>query len=426
MSTFRVLTIGVCLAAGLYAADAPRVQGDPLIEKQQAALKALERRDYNEAMRLYRECMALAANDNERFAVLGSYGIALHEADRNQEAKVILEAALAGQEKIANGQNRVIISDALAGTDRSLGDYGTAEQVLRTAIGYHSGTPEQRAKLILDLADILREEARESEAFAVLNEANQMRGLAPGSEFALLLETGEVAREMGRWDESLAAWNKLGEQASREQSPHLEAMYAGGLGETWLDAGNLTRAEPLLRRSLQLLRGDSDSSAAQVATALGVLTRLYIQEDKLALAEETLDEAVTKGEASFEAGHPQLALMLEMRAQIFARRGEMQAAREDLERSRVMMTSHFGANSMAVACVLAISGDVEARAGQTESAAAEYKAAFEIARAAGADGSRFGSRVAASYSAMLKAAHRSGEARAVMAAAAGLQSFVGR
>jgi tetratricopeptide (TPR) repeat protein len=418
MSTFRVLTIGVSLAFCLYATDSPaEIQTDPLILKQEAARDAIDQHDYNEAARLFSECMSLAANDAERFAAQGSYGIALHEANRNTEAKAALERALAGQENFPHGQNRVIISDALAAVDRSLGDYRGAERVLRTAMDYQSGTPEQRARLMLNLTDLLREEARETEAFAVLSEANQIQGLSSRIEVALQLETGEITREMGRWDDSFAVWNKLGEVAAREHSVHLEAVFTGGLGETWFDAGNVARAEPLLRRSLQLMRNDPTASAAQVGGALAVLARLYVVENKLALAEEALDEAMAKEEESFEPGHPQVALLLELRAQVLSSRGETQAALEDLERARAMMTDHFGAESMAVAGVLAVWGDVEARGGHADAAVTQYQRALELTHAAGRDGLILGHNLAPRYSAALKAAHKPGEARAVLAGA---------
>jgi len=410
VNTFLVLTIGVSLAVGLCAADEWNA-------RQQAARAALQHHDYAEAVRLFGESVSLSTSDFERVTALASYGIALNREGRNSDAKTALEQALAAREKADIGDQRIVILGVLASVNRSLGDYHGAERVLRAAIDDPSATGGARATLVVNLTDLLREEGRASEARLVLDEASQLTGLSREDQISILVETAELTRDLHLWNESVVEWNKIGEMAANGDSPELEEMFAGGLGETWFLAGNLARAEPLLRRSLQLLREDSGTSPSQVATALGLMARLYINQSKLALAEEALNEAIAKDEETLGAVHPQVAPLLELRAEVLSRRGEIQSARNDVEQARSIMTSHFGSNSTEVAGVLTELGDVEARAKRPDAAVVQYAMAMDLLRAGGADGIRFEPALVARYAAALKAAHRPEEARAL------LQSF---
>jgi tetratricopeptide (TPR) repeat protein len=387
---------------------------DEWTARQQAARVALQHQDYAGAIRLFGECVSLAANDDQRVTALGLYGIALNRAERNQEAKAALEQALAVREKAGGDDERVVISGVLASVDRSLGDYQGAERVLRTAIGDSSARGGTRSTLMVNLTDLLREESRGNEARSVLDEASRLTGLSPEEHTSVLVETAELARDLHLWSESVAAWNKIGEIAENAHSPKLEEEYTGGLGETWFVSGNLTRAEPLLKRSLQLLREDATTSPLQVATALGLMAHLYINEGKLALADEVLEEAIAKDEGTLGAAHPQLAPLLELRADILSRRGELQSARNDAERARSIMATHFGPDSTEVAGALTELGDVEARAKRPEAAVAQYAIALDLLRAAGADGFRFEPALVARYAAALKSAHRPEDARRLL------------
>jgi tetratricopeptide (TPR) repeat protein len=417
MSTLTVLTVGVCLVFGLQAAD--------WSTKQQAAHEAMQHHDYNEAARLFDECVALSKDNTERVAALASYGIALSRADRNQEAKAALEQAMAEwNESIVEG--KAAVSFVLAAVDRSLGDYQGAERMLRTALGAQSGTKSNRLELLVALADLLREEARGTEARMLLSEASHMTGLTPPERTNLLMETAELDLDLHLCAESRELWNEISEIGGTGDSL-VEATVDGGLGESWMAEGNLARAEPLLRRSLQLFRNDPGSSSVRLANALAAMGRLYLSEDKLALADEALSEAIAKDEASLSAVHPQIAALLELRAIMLSRHGEAQEARDALERARTIMASHFGPESIAVAVVFAGLGEVELRANQPGAAVLELGTALRLFRAAGAENTGPGTVIAARYGAALKAAKLSAkttpdEAR-VLLTKNGSQSF---
>jgi len=382
----------------------------------------LQRNDYPEAVRIFGQCVAMSKTDSEKVTALASYGIVLSRVNRNGEAKTALERAVsewAGEPRA----DRVVISGVLASVDRSLGDYQAAERVLRGAIADGSGGDGYRSALMVNLADLLREEARGNEAQAVLEGAGQLTALSAGERINVMMETAGLDMDMHLWDASLALWKQIGELARSDgESPRIGALVDGGLGEAWLAEGNLARAEPLLRKSLQLLRNDPGTSQLQLATALATLSRLYIDEDKLALAEEALSEAIARDEEGLGPGHPQIGALLELRATILSRRGEAQDAREDLERARTIMSGHFGPDSVAVGVVLTGLGDVERQARRTEEALKLYDEALRIFRQAGALNTAPGAAVVARYAAALKAAHRKDEARALIASSGG-QSF---
>jgi tetratricopeptide (TPR) repeat protein len=268
--------------------------------------------------------------------------------------------------------------------------------------------------LMVSLADILREQLRDAEAAALANEAGRLTGLSHQQETSVMIESAELARDMGLRGESIEMWNRIEEVALREHSARLEAVAAGGLGETWFTLGNLARAEPLLRRSLQLLRDDPSSAPSQLATALSLMARLYMDENKLALAGEAVDEAIEKDGVGLGIDHPQIATLLELKAAILSRRGEAEPAREDLERARGIMSAHFGPDSAAVAGVLAALGDVEERANRPGAAVAEYEKAVKLLRGSGPETLKLGTEIVTRYAAALKADHRPEEARAVL------------
>lgn len=400
----RAAVAGGCLVAAL--------QGSEWSEKQDLARAALQACDYGAAVQLFRESIPLASSGTERAAALASYGIALNRSGRNREARPVLEQALAG------GADRQMISVALASADRYLGDYQSAERVLLAAVRDTSGAVAGRVEVMVNLADLLREEARWSEADSLLNRAAALRNLPRNSRIGILVERGELRRDMHEWAESVADWNEVGRIAEETHSRLLEEVYAGGLGETWLASGEAARAEPLLRRSLELLRKDPASSSSQIAMALALMASVYTADNKLALAGEALGEAISRDEDSLGRDHPQVAMMLELRAAILSRRGEANAARDDLNRARSIMTFHFGAESTAVAGVDAALGDVEDRAHQPERAAAAYGNALTLLQKTGPDGMKIGEQLAKRYSAALKAAHRAKPASAALTFAA--------
>lgn len=272
----------------------------------------------------------------------------------------------------------------------------------------------------MTLADLLREQGRSVEAKAVIDSASKLTGLTWAQQSAILIERACLARDLRLWSSSLALWNQVNDIATQNHSPELEAAVAGGLGETWFAAGDLDRAEPLLRRSLYLLEKDPSTSPLQIAKSLSSLARLYIAEKKLALAEDTLSEAVALDEKNICTDHPQVAALLEIRATFMSQRGEAEAARKDLERARDIMSAHFGLHSLAVAGVYAEWGDVEQRDGKPGAEVMQYGQGVTLISES-ADTDKNGNTnptlnpgLIAGYAAALRASHHKEEAQLLL------------
>lgn len=394
MRVFSTLVGIVCLASVLPASEWGA--------KEQAGQAAMLQHDYKTAGDIFLENMSLATTGVERASSLASYGVALAGQNRREEAKTALESALRNSANLSD-QSRASVIRILSSVDRGLGDYAGAERLLRTAAADSSFRPEDRAGLLAKLIDLLREQGRLPEAQDVLHDAMQLTGLSHDQQTSILVERAEVTRDLHQWDESVSLWREVGETAEADHSDALEAIYAGGLGETYYSMGNMTRAEPLLRRSLDLLRKNPEASPAQLATAMSLMACLYMAENKLTMASDALGEAIVKDEDALGPTHPQVATLLEIEATVESRRGDAVAARAHLNQARTIMIEHFGPDSLAVAGVEATLGQVEQRDHHPAAAAAEYRTALDLMRKAGADGMKFTAAVLAQYTAVEKA-----------------------
>lgn len=423
MKTLAAVAIGVGISLTLRAADVP-AQSD-WGQHYDAASAALGDHNYAGAARMFDEAVTLSRTGAERAESLAGYGVALHFAERNAEARRVLEEVLASGD--ASDSDRAASTDVLSWVYHDLGDYVGAEKLLRSELARQSGTPADRERLTVTLADLLREQGRSVEAKAAIDSASKLAGLTWAQQSAILIERACIARDMRLWNSSLALWNQISDIADQNHSPELEAAVAGGLGETWFAAGNLDRAEPLLRRSLHLLQEDPSTSPLQIAKSLSSLTRLYTAENKLALAEETLSEAVALDEKNMGPDHPQVGALLELRATIMSQRGEAPAAREDLQRARDIMSAHFGPGSLAVAGVYAEWGDVEQRDGKPGAAVAQYSQAIALLSQStdtdknGNPNATLTPGLIARYAAALKATHHKEEAQLLLKKEAQLQ-----
>ena len=63
-------------------------------------------------------------------------------------------------------------SGVLASADRSLGDYAGAERVLKAAIGDQFVHQGYRSTLMVNQADLFREEGRENDVSALITQAD--------------------------------------------------------------------------------------------------------------------------------------------------------------------------------------------------------------------------------------------------------------
>jgi tetratricopeptide (TPR) repeat protein len=338
-----------------------------------------------------------------------------------EEAKEWLEHARRAYSTDSRlGSLLAVTSADLADLYRATSEYGEAERLLREALASPSCRTESQAchaesqgLLRNNLADLLREEGRSTEAEPLFKESIDLSTMPWKQRVGALIGLADIDRQKGDWGTSINRWSEALEICRREQDPRAEAVALRGLGITWLKAGDPARAEPLLRRSLSIMENHTDMPAEQVASAHSGLAELYRSENKLALAESEWSRALQIDRTALGEAHPQVAVLMEMLADVYCARGEFSLAREYSTRASDTMRSSFGENSMPVAAALTNRAAVEERAGAFDAAAKDYERAVDIARVH-PEYRSFQVALVQRYASLLKAMHRSGEAKALL------------
>jgi tetratricopeptide (TPR) repeat protein len=292
----------------------------------------------------------------------------------------------------------------LADVYRTSGDYAGAERVLREGAGM----------LRNNLADLLREEGRSTEARALFEESVRESSDSWRRRVGALIGLADIDRQQGNWEASVDQWNEALEICRREHDEQSEAIALEGLGVTWLQSGTAVRAESLLRRSLRMMENNPDMPPEEVATAHSGLAELYRSENKLALAEDEWSRAIQIDRGVLGEAHPQVAVLMAKLAEVYSVRGEFGLAREYAARASRTMRDTFGEDSMPVATALTNQAAVEQRAGDFDAAARDYESAIRIARGH-PEHRALQAVMIQRYAGLLKAMHRQREAKALVA-----------
>jgi tetratricopeptide (TPR) repeat protein len=311
------------------------------------------------------------------------------------------------------GSKLALTTADLADLYRATSEYPEAERLLREALASPVCDAESKGLLRNNLADLLREEGRSTEAEPLFKESIDLSATPWKQRVGALIGLADIDRQKGDWETSVSRWSEALEICRRERDPRAEAVALRGLGITWLKAGVPARAEPLLRRSLSIMENDTDMPAEQVASGHSGLAELYRSENKLALAESEWSRALQIDRTALGEGHPQVAVLMEMLAEVYSARGEFDLAREYSTRASDAMRSSFGENSMPVAAALTNRAGVEERASALDAAAKDYDRAVDIARAH-PEYRSFQIALVQRYAGLLKAMHRSREAKALL------------
>jgi len=378
-----------------------------------AGLAANQSHNYEESVGLFERSWETSLTAGERGVSAFGLSRAYRRLDRAKEAKEWMERA----RQAFSTDSRLNSGFAAATADledlyRATGDYPGAERLLREALDSTSCDAESKALLRNKLADLLREEGRTTEAQPLFQESIGLNAVSWKQRVSALIGLADIDREKGDWEASINRWNKALDICRRERDAGAEAVVLRGLGITWLNAEEPARAEPLLRRALWIMENNSDVPVEQVASAHSGLAELYRSENKLALAEGEWMRALQIDRTLLGDAHPQVAILMEMLADLYSARGEFGLAREYATQASRTMSSSFGENSMPVAAALTNRAAVEERASDRDAAAKDYERAIDIARVHPEHRS-FQVLVIHRYSGLLKAMHRSREAKAL-------------
>lgn len=309
--------------------------------------------------------------------------------------------------------NAAVISN-LAEFSRTAGDYAGAERILREGTGNPSLDAELKGLLRNSLADLLREEGRSMEARALFEESARADAHFWKLRVGALIGLADIDRQQGNWEASIEQWNDALEICRREHDELSEAIALEGLGNTWLQSGAGSRAEPLLRRSLRTMENMADAPPEEVARAHSGLAEFYRSENKLALAEDEWARALQIDRGLLGDAHPQVAVLMARLADVYSLRGEFRLAHEYGSRALETMRGVFGENSMPAATAFANQAAVEERAGDFDAAAKDYESAIRIARGH-PEHREMQAVMTRRYAGLLKAMHRPREAKALIA-----------
>jgi len=340
-------------------------------------------------------------------------------------AAAALSAAETGTESFLPAQPQTtpqvsVRAEAMkAGEYLATGEYGKAEASLRSAL--RSATDEDDIRTLRNvLADLLREEGRFTESRPMYNSVLHSPGVTPRQKFDALAGIADLDGLAHNPELASSDWRQAIAVAREMKNNALEADATRGLGMSWLDASNPTRAEPLLRRALGMMENDPAVKPWQLASATACLGRCYRMENKLALAEDAFTRSLDFHKKSFGEVHPQVAYVMERLAEVHALRGEFALARDYSVRAIAVMRTSCGEASGAFVAALVNRGTVEQLAGALDAAAENYAAALKILGSnpdLRAQSTPLASQVAERYAVVLKAAHRDREAKAASALA---------
>ena len=379
-----------------------------------AGLAASQRHNDEESLRLFERSWETSRTAGQRGASAAGFGQMYRRLDHVTEAKEWLEHARQAFGADSRLGSKLALTTAdLADLYRATSEYPEAERLLREALASPVCDAESKGLLRNNLADLLREEGRSTEAEPLFKESIDLSATPWKQRVGALIGLADIDRQKGDWETSVSRWSEALEICRRERDRRAESVALRGLGITWLKAGVPARAEPLLRRSLSIMENDTDMPAEQVASGHSGLAELYRSENKLALAESEWSRALQIDRTALGEGHPQVAVLMEMLAEVYSARGEFDLAREYSTRASDAMRSSFGENSMPVAAALTNRAGVEERASALDAAAKDYDRAVDIARAH-PEYRSFQIALVQRYAGLLKAMHRSREAKALL------------
>jgi tetratricopeptide (TPR) repeat protein len=413
MRTLVALTIYVSLATGAFAeaGDGAEAEWKTAYE---SGVSASRRQNFEEALSYFQQSWDAAHSLEERGVSATDLGQTWRHLGKFKEARQWLERAR--EEWIRDprqGYSQAISASYLADVYRTLGDYPGAERVLREAVLSSECDPELRATIQNNLADLFREEGRNTEAQPIFLAVLGERAASSRQKIAALIGLADIDRQTEKQEASIDRWNQVLEICRREKDEKTEAIALRGLATTWLQSGSLARAEPLLRRSLRIMENNPDTPPELLASSVATMGELYRAENKLALAENEWLRALQINRKALGETHPQVAWLMEMLADVYSARGDFGLAREYATKAFQIMLGSFGENSMPVAAALTNRALVEERANNPEAAANDYARALDIAR--GHPESRFlRTALVQRYAMLLKAMHRSREAKALV------------
>ena len=391
-------------------AEEPKKSWDDLHE---AGLAAYDANKFEEAISIFKAALPLASEPKQRASTLNDLGNCLRAEGRHAEGAEKLEQAFsAWRETDARSRYTAQTAMSLANAQRALNRYPEAEQTLRLALQQRPREDASQAALLNSLGDLLREEVRLGEARDLFNAALKIGPDAGPIHVDTLIGIADIERSTSDWKNAIDHWNQAIALSGQSADKAAEAIALRGLGKTYCDMGDLSRAEPLLKRALSMFDALPELRGHSAAT-LSYLGAVYRDEKKYAMAEEEFTRALDLLGGFEHARGPQAAVVMELLAGVLALEKRFDDGARYAVAALRMMQAWFPVDSPSVAGAIGAQGFVALRAGDLEAADRYYSEALRIMRLNGIEGSTIGTDFMTERAQVLRRLHRSHDAKSL-------------
>jgi tetratricopeptide (TPR) repeat protein len=377
--------------------------------------EAYGRHAWSEALAAFEASWPLCETPLQQAISANDRAAALYALDRLTEAQHWFERSV-GLWGTIPGHATEMAETALGLVDlqRALGKFSTAEAEARKYLA--SDLPnEQKAAFLNTLGDMFREQSRTNESRTNFETTLRLGNISPARQIEAWLGLADLDRGTGNSTESIEKWNKALTMARHWSAQPSEALALRGLGLTWTGMGEFARAQPALRKSLDILEKEDAPQPRQIAAGYSCLAQLYSRQGKLALAVEAWSHALDIERKYSGEGHPETAVIMESLAGAYSSQGRFDKARELAEQAHRVMTANFGTDSFPAAGALATIALVDQREKRFDAAAAKYASALQTMRARSVQSDENTLSVMERYATVLAALHRSQQAKQIKA-----------
>jgi len=268
---------------------------------------------------------------------LYTYGAALAQADRAEEAEVKMQGALRLAETFDRSKIPLIIQ-GLGFLYDAKGQYAKAVAMYREAI---ATSREPRASIAVFHAQLAMNLARHGEREAALEHANvavrdAAGGVDPRNDEWQTIKGARilVLRHLGRFDEALAdiPAAQARAAAARGKRSGDVAFYEQLEAALLADVGKISEAEPLIRRACETLAIAMGEGSIEHAGCLADQAAIELEAGHLDDALAHADESIRAVE-SLRSFHADVAAVYQVRGEISRRRGELDRAAADFDRA---------------------------------------------------------------------------------------------
>lgn len=268
---------------------------------------------------------------------LYTYGAALAQADRGDEAEAKMQGALRLAETYDRSKIPLIIQ-GLGFLYDAKGQYAKAVAMYREAI---ATSKEPRTSIAVFHAQLAMNLAKHGERQAALEHANlavrdAAEGVDPRNDEWQTIKGARilVLRHLGRFDEALAdiPAAQARAAAARGRRSGDVAFYEQLEAALLADVGKIAEAEPLIRRACETIATAMGEGTIEHAGCLADQAAIELEagrlDDALAHAEESI-----RAVESLRSFHADVAAIYQVRGELLRRRGAPERAAVDFDRA---------------------------------------------------------------------------------------------